>query len=113
MYRFLLTVAIVAALTVAAGIWLEGHLREARRQERVAFELRLQRELEKPISLAEVAGGDQTLDGVLLHIARQVNVPIVCNRAKLGDDVCQKKQIDLPGEKVTLRSVLGILHHQV
>lgn len=113
MYRFLLTVAIVAALTVAAGIWLEGHLREARRQERVAFELRLERELEKPISLAEVAGGDQTLDGVLLHIARQVNVPIVCNRAKLGDDVCQKKQIDLPGEKLTLRSVLGILHHQV
>ena len=113
MYRFLLTAATIAALTVAAGIWLDGRLRESRRQERAAFELRVERELEKPISLAEVAGGDQTLDSVLVRIGRQVNVPIVCNRVKLGDDVCEKKQIDLPGAKLTLRSVLGILHHQV
>ena len=98
MYRFLLTVATVAVLTVAAGIWLDGRLREARRRERMEFELRVERELERPISLAEAAGGDQTLDGVLLHIARQVNVPIVCNRAKLGDDICHKKQIDLPAQ---------------
>ena len=113
MNRFLLTAAIVAALAVPAGIWLGGRLRVERRQEQRDFELRVERKLDEPISLAEIAGGDRTVGNILRHIARQVDVPMVYNRAALDGVVFDKKQTHLPQTPLSLRNVLEMLSQQV
>src|SRR5687767_1586247 len=104
MYRFALTAALIAALAVPAGLWLDGRLREARRLERAEFELRVERELDRPISLAKVAGADRPLREVLRHIARQVDVPVLYNRAMLSDAALDAARVHIPETRLSLRS---------
>jgi hypothetical protein len=114
MYRFLLTAALVAALATGAGIWLDGRLRETRRQEQHDLERQVELELGKLISLEEIAGSDRTFLEVLRHVAGQLDVPIVFNRAKLEDEIAfDRPEISVPRAKLTVRSVLGLLSHQV
>lgn len=113
MYRFALTAALVAALAVPAGTWLDGRLREARRLELAEFERRVEQTLDKPISLAEIAGGNRTMQEVLRHIAGQVGVPMLYNRTMLSDGVLDAARVNIPETQLSLRSSLGILSHQV
>lgn len=114
MYRFLLTAALVAALATGAGIWLDGRLREMRRQEQADIQRRVEQELDKLISLEEIAGSDRTFLEVLRHVAGQVDVPIVFSRAKLVDEVVlDRPQISVPRARLTIRCVLELLSHQI
>lgn len=109
MYRFFLTVAITAALAVPAAVWLEGWLRASRQREQAEFELQVERELDKPISLAGIAGKDQKVLDVLRHVAGQVDLPVVYRTKLLEEIDVDTKEINLPDAKLSFRSILGIL----
>jgi hypothetical protein len=114
MNRFLLTAALVAAITCIAGIWLDGRNREWRRQEQVKFELRLEREFDKLISLEEIADSEQSMLDALRHVARQVDVPVVYYPASLTEEMLlERRVISLPRTKLSLRNTLELLSRQL
>ncbi|MFN0020739.1 MAG: hypothetical protein ACKVP0_20970 [Pirellulaceae bacterium] len=114
MKRFFLTAALVAALASAVGYWWEGRKHEARRQEQADLELRLEQELDKLISLEEIAGSEQNMLDVLRHVARQVDVPVVYYPASLTKEMLlDRRVISLPKTKLSLRSTFEILSRQL
>lgn len=112
MYRFFLTVVLVAALAVAAGLWWDLRTREMRRREQGEIALRVERELERTVTLEGYAGKPEIRE-VLRHLARQVDLPIFVHRDLLDGKTAQaREEIHLPPVRLSLRSMIGMLSRQ-
>jgi hypothetical protein len=112
MNRFFLTVVLVAALGFAAGVWWDGRVRTARRREQGEIALRVERALEREVTLEGYAGKPEIRE-VLRHLARQVDVPIFVHRDLLeGRTTEGREEIHLPPVSLSLRSMIGMLSRQ-
>src|SRR6185436_16239941 len=112
MSRFFLTAVLVAAVLVAAGVWLDGRMRAARQRKQAELALRVERELSREVSLAGYGGGPVLLD-VLRHVAKQTDLPMVVKRQELLAATRRRgDKCHLPPASLSLRAMLGLLLRQ-